>query len=220
MTEKSFSSIILLSNCTMQVKALCESLKNVLDLSIAITHPSQFLLAPTVTRKSLLIIDLDALNHETKSVMIESLTDLSVVTVLINAPDKMSFHEITKWKGIRGVFGKATDVERLQKGLAAICSGDNWLPRGVMSRMLELYESTHTPKVVTKRPVEGPVNLTKRERQILEMMRSNHSNSQLADTLYISEHTVKTHLNNIFKKIQVRNKIEALAWLKDNHQYQ
>ncbi|SDH19458.1 regulatory protein, luxR family [Vibrio xiamenensis] len=216
MTEKSFSSIILLSNCTMQVKALSDSLKNVLDLPIAITHPLQLLESPSAMRRSLLIIDLDVLNYETKQALLTFLATQSVFTVLINAPDKMNFHDIVKWKGIRGIFGKATDIEKLQQGLLAISSGENWLPRGILSKMLEHYEHSNAPKPIVKKPVEGPVNLTKREKQILQMMSTNQSNSQLADTLYISEHTVKTHLNNIFKKIQVRNKNEALEWIKDN----
>ncbi len=216
MTEKSFSSIILLSNCTMQVKALSDSLKNVLNLPIAIQHPMQFLEAHAALRRSLLIVDLDVLDYETKQAVLTLLMSHAVSTVLINAPDKMQFHDIVKWKGIRGIFGKATDIDRLQKGLLAICCGENWLPRGVLSKMLEHYELSSAPRPIIKKPVEGPVNLTKRERQILKMMSTNQSNSQLADTLYISEHTVKTHLNNIFKKIQVRNKIEAIEWIKTN----
>ncbi len=200
----------------MQVKALSESLKNVLNQPITITNPIQFLESHTAIRRALIIIDLDILNYETRQALLALLSSHTVFTVLINAPDKMNFHDIVKWKGIRGIFGKATDIERLQQGLLAISSGENWLPRGDLSKILENYELSNAPKPIIKKPVEGPVNLTKRERQILQMMSTNQSNSQLADTLYISEHTVKTHLNNIFKKIQVRNKNEALAWIKDN----
>ncbi len=216
MTDKSFSNIILLSNCTMQVKALSDSLKNVLNHPITMLHPVQFLESPRTLRRALVIIDLDVLTHETKPALASTLAPLSVFTVLINAPEKMNFSDIVKWKGIRGIFGKATDIERLQQGLLAISSGENWLPRGVLSKMLEHYELTNAPMPIVKKPVQGPVNLTKRERQILQMMSDHQSNSQLADTLYISEHTVKTHLNNIFKKIQVRNKNEALEWIKTN----
>ncbi len=171
MTEKSFSSIILLSNCTMQVKALSESLKNVLNQPITITNPIQFLESHTAIRRALIIIDLDILNYETRQALLALLSSHTVFTVLINAPDKMNFHDIVKWKGIRGIFGKATDIERLQQGLLAISSGENWLPRGVLRKMLEHYEVSNAPKPIIKKPVEGPVNLTKRERQILHVIR-------------------------------------------------
>ncbi len=54
--------------------------------------------------------------------------------------------------------------------------------------------------------------LTPREREILELIARGASNRQIADGLYISTHTVKTHLHNIFQKIDVTGRLQAALW--------
>ena len=58
--------------------------------------------------------------------------------------------------------------------------------------------------------------LTPREREILDLIASGFSNQQIADTLFISPHTVKTHLHNIFKKINVKRRLQAALWAAEN----
>jgi len=57
---------------------------------------------------------------------------------------------------------------------------------------------------------EKPVNdnpLTNREREILELLMKGMKNKEIADALYLSVHTVKTHMQNIFKKMDVTNRM-------------
>ena len=55
--------------------------------------------------------------------------------------------------------------------------------------------------------------LTTREREILDLMCHSFSNQEIAESLCISESTVKTHLRNVFRKLQVRNRSEAISVL-------
>ena len=58
--------------------------------------------------------------------------------------------------------------------------------------------------------------LTKRQSEILSLMSQGYSNKQVADTLYLSETTIKAHLRTIFKKLKVANRTQAvLTGLKD-----
>ena len=66
------------------------------------------------------------------------------------------------------------------------------------------------PKAAT--PVEEDVGLTRRELEILQMVAEGHSNAQLAKMLWVTEQTVKFHLSNIYRKLDVSNRTEASRW--------
>jgi len=59
-------------------------------------------------------------------------------------------------------------------------------------------------------------DLTKRELEILQLVAEGHSNSQLARMLWVTEQTVKFHLSNIYRKLDVGNRTEASRWAQVN----
>ncbi len=63
---------------------------------------------------------------------------------------------------------------------------------------------------------EDASGLTRREKEILDLIANGYSNQQIADELFISPHTVKTHLHNIFKKINVKRRLQAALWAAQN----
>jgi DNA-binding NarL/FixJ family response regulator len=68
---------------------------------------------------------------------------------------------------------------------------------------------------VTAAPAEAHAAtavLTKREREILQLVAEGHSNGQLAKMLWVTEQTVKFHLSNIYRKLDVANRTEASRW--------
>ncbi|HCY85736.1 MAG TPA: hypothetical protein DHV36_11430 [Desulfobacteraceae bacterium] len=69
---------------------------------------------------------------------------------------------------------------------------------------------------VSEEPGNDDTGLTRREKEILDLIASGFSNQQIADELFISPHTVKTHLHNIFKKINVKRRLQAALWAAEN----
>jgi DNA-binding NarL/FixJ family response regulator len=67
-------------------------------------------------------------------------------------------------------------------------------------------------------PVPGPSavdespGLTRRELEILRLVAEGHSNAQLARMLWVTEQTIKFHLSNIYRKLEVANRTEASRW--------
>ena len=59
---------------------------------------------------------------------------------------------------------------------------------------------------------DGNVSLTRREREILALVAEGHSNRQLARMLWVTEQTVKFHLSNVYRKLDVANRTEASRW--------
>ena len=61
-------------------------------------------------------------------------------------------------------------------------------------------------------PASDEPDLTKREIEILRLVAEGHSNSQLAQMLWVTEQTVKFHLSNVYRKLGVANRTEASRW--------
>lgn len=57
----------------------------------------------------------------------------------------------------------------------------------------------------------GNINLTNREKQILKYLSYGQNNSQIAQNLHVSVHTAKVHLHNIFNKLSVQDRTEAVV---------
>ena len=55
-------------------------------------------------------------------------------------------------------------------------------------------------------------NLTLKEKKILTLVASGYSNKAISDDLRISPHTVKTHIRNIYKKINTNDRFQAALW--------
>jgi DNA-binding NarL/FixJ family response regulator len=69
------------------------------------------------------------------------------------------------------------------------------------------------PALAVEKPkVDDAPGLTRREYEILRLVAEGHSNAQLARMLWVTEQTVKFHLSNIYRKLDVANRTEASRW--------
>ncbi len=84
--------------------------------------------------------------------------------------------------------------------LEAIKSGKQWISP-------QLHQDLNRLKSVSKR---GLISLTKREKQILQVLSEGLSNKETANTLFISSHTVDSHVKNMLSKFQAKNKVELV----------
>jgi len=86
--------------------------------------------------------------------------------------------------------------------------------RQVFERSIYLATTGSHDFVRTTSPAVKPVahDLTKREVEILQLVAEGHSNSELARMLWVTEQTVKFHLSNIYRKLDVANRTEASRW--------
>ncbi len=79
---------------------------------------------------------------------------------------------------------------------------------------VSIYLARSVNAAATREPVasvDAP-DLTRRELEILQLVAEGHSNSQLATMLWVTEQTVKFHLSNIYRKLDVSNRTEASRW--------
>lgn len=112
-------------------------------------------------------------------------------------------------RGVIGIFYEDTPHEQLIKGLRQIFRGELWFSRKVMSRyLLKDRQYLSTP--------DDPIDLTKREKEIVRLIGTGAKNTDIAESLCLSTHTVKTHIYHIFKKVNVKNRLQAANWARKN----
>ncbi|QJQ95598.1 MULTISPECIES: LuxR C-terminal-related transcriptional regulator [Halomonadaceae] len=127
-----------------------------------------------------------------------------------NLRDEDHATEVLASLHLQGVFYRSDSLELICKGITTLLDGDLWMSRSLMTRMIDFYRRQ---QLNAFRPVCG---LTQREIEIIGLLGSGASNTEIADKLFVSEHTVKSHLYNIFRKINVHNRIQAMNWARDN----
>lgn len=99
--------------------------------------------------------------------------------------------------------------ETLKQAIEVIASGEIWAGKSLVSRLIKslrqsLPSSTTTkPKVLT-----WHTQLTEREREVAQHAAMGQSNAQIAETLDISERTVKAHLTTIFAKLDIADRVQ------------
>ena len=113
-------------------------------------------------------------------------------------------------KGAKGILYSHQPVDLHVRAAVAVLSGELWFPRNILEKIVL---TNHTPP---NRTAKKKNNLTRREKEILNMLVSGISNQKIAAQLCISPHTVRTHIQNLFKKIKVSNRFQAIQWLSNN----
>ncbi len=109
--------------------------------------------------------------------------------------------------GAKGYLLKDASREDLFQAISAVHRGESLVQPGVASRVLDrLAQLTRQAGQAAE-----PQLLSDRELEVLQLMASGAANKQIASDLTISESTVKTHVTNIFQKLEVNHRTEAVT---------
>lgn len=112
--------------------------------------------------------------------------------------------------GAKGYLSKDASVFDLFKAIQVVYRGDLWVERKLIARFFEEEASAAFKGGGRRgRTQEG---LTLREREILRLLASGCANKDIAQSLFISEKTVKSHLNSIFRKLHVTGRLQAVLY--------
>lgn len=128
--------------------------------------------------------------------------------ILFNIPPEETINHIIPYPNVVGVFYDNDPIEFISLGISKILSGELWFSRKLSNELLTYYRG-HNIKLSKKTK-----SLTSREEEIMLLLSSGASNSEIATKLFVSENTVKAHLHNVFKKLNVKNRLQAMIWAK------
>jgi len=112
--------------------------------------------------------------------------------------------------GAKGYLSKDSGVSDLTKAIKAVHQGELWIERKLMSRFFD-QEAIADSRGGNPhgRTEEG---LTPREQEVLSRLATGCTNKEIAQDLFISERTVKSHLSSIFRKLKVSRRLEAILY--------
>ncbi len=173
----------------------------------------QVIKALTKLPKSMRLVLFDCcdpnLEQLTKCLSTLSASARDVNAALINVNYDSEHENLLDYPCITGLFYIDTDEDQLLRGLNKILDGDYWVPR----KLLHYFFDKNRKGI--KATQHAPIQLTKREKEILKMLKDGASNLDISNNLGVSEHTVKSHLYNIYRKIGARNRREASSWIRE-----
>lgn len=119
--------------------------------------------------------------------------------------------------GARGYLTKDASAEQIEAAIRAVHAGQTYLDPAVQERLVAAVVS-RPPSPDPAGPAgpgpsgQPPDGLTTREAEVLALLASGLSNAEIAQRLYLSHATVKTHINRIFAKTGARDRAQAVRY--------
>ncbi|MFC4506028.1 MULTISPECIES: response regulator [Streptomyces] len=111
--------------------------------------------------------------------------------------------------GASGFLLKDVSPEHLVAAVRLVQSGDALLAPSITRRLIERFaQRTEVPATTLHRDLSG---LTARELEVLRLLGTGLSNAELADRLFLSPTTVKTHIGRILSKLDLRDRVQAVV---------
>ena len=130
------------------------------------------------------------------------------VVVLTTYADDESLFPALK-AGARGYLTKDAGGDEIVRAVHSVLSGDAGLSPSVQRRLLEHLSA---PEPEPADPVEPPDGLTTREMEVLLLIAEGISNHEISRRLHVSTATVKTHINNMFAKLGIKDRAQAVRY--------
>ena len=112
--------------------------------------------------------------------------------------------------GARGYLLKGADRAEIRRAIEAEANGEVVFSAGIASRVLSFFAAGPSVPAATPFPT-----LTEREREILDLVARGLTNTAIAQRLVLSSKTVRNHVSNVFTKLQVAGRAEAVAQARD-----
>ena len=130
----------------------------------------------------------------------EESPDVKIIVLTTFDTDEYIFDAVQA--GAKGYLLKDTSREELFSAVRAVCRGESQIEPGVAARLITRFQELSRP---------DPDMLSDREIEVLQLIAHGSANRQIAEELLISESTVKTHVANIFSKMNVRHRTQAVT---------
>ncbi len=188
-----------------------------LSKTYAINSPKHLKDRLIKSKPDFLLLDYEFLGRDLQKEILSITCLLHNINIVIFGPNIDDSEEWALFKsGIRGCCHYDMKPDQIINVIRAIQKGELWIRRSLTSYMLqELVEVTLEKDRIETAIHDLLKNLTKREYEIAVLVGRGESNKRIANRLDITERTVKAHLTEIFRKLQITDRIKLALMMKD-----
>jgi NarL family two-component system response regulator LiaR len=130
------------------------------------------------------------------------------LVVVLTGEDEREFGLPALEAGAVGFLSKEVDVDALPRTIEGVLRGEAAISREMTRRLIDRYRGT-AHSAAGLRPIKSP--LTPREWEVIELLQPDRSPEHVADTLVLSTETVRSHIKNIMRKLDVHSRADALV---------
>ena len=142
------------------------------------------------------------------------LPETKIVMLTVSRTDDDLFAALRA--GASGYLLKDIERTRLPDVLRDVVAGEATLSRELVRRVIDQFrDSAPKRRTPVLRIGTGDEHLTSREWEVLELMRQGHSTAEIAEVLYVSPTTVRTHVAAVLRKLRVPNREAAVALMSE-----
>ena len=113
--------------------------------------------------------------------------------------------------GVKGLLSYGQAQRELPRATAEVAGGGHWIPREILTGFIESI----LPELHGSESLSHDIEISRREREVLDLLLENLSNKEIAAKLFVSERTVKFHVSNLLSKFGVQRRAELIVlWLR------
>jgi DNA-binding NarL/FixJ family response regulator len=141
---------------------------------------------------------------EATRAIVSSAPHIAVLVLTMHEDDESVFAAVQA--GARGYLVKGARQAELLRALRSVAEGGAVFGPAIARRMVDFFAAAARASAAAPFP-----DLTAREREILDLIARGRANGQIAEQLVLSDKTVRNHVSNIFTKIQVVNRAQAIV---------
>ncbi len=115
--------------------------------------------------------------------------------------------------GVKGLLSYRLAPRELVRAVAQVAAGAYWVPRALLDHFVESI----LPELSGCKSLDSEVEISRREREVLDLLLDNLANKEIASKLFVTERTIKFHVSNLLAKFHVQRRADLIVlWMQRN----
>jgi DNA-binding NarL/FixJ family response regulator len=180
------------------------------DIKVVAAHTDLEWIRHAVTAGDVNVLLIDGNGHVDDPAVIRSLRSASSglgVVIIADAEERATLADVVR-AGVRGWVGRDGSVDDLVQVIRGVYRGETWFPPSFTTKVLDALLAEERLRREARGLLES---LSSREQEVLRCLMKGISRQQIAERFVLSPHTVRTHVNNLLRKLEVHSTLAAVS---------